>query len=988
MDCNKEEAIRAKNIAEKKMQSRDFSGALKIAAKAQQLFQDLENISQMIMVCDVHCAAEKRLFGNEMDWYAILKVEPTADEATIKKQYRKFALQLHPDKNKFPGAEAAFKLIGDAQRTLLDRGKRSSHDMKRKVTVNRPAPAAAFRPSQQPSWYPHAATQNNFHSNFAGLNSQQQRQQPTQTGFSNGRPTFWTKCPYCTVRYQYYTEVLHRSIRCQTCNKTFIAYDSGAVPQATNMSQPNFPQQRVVQNQASYTSQPKFPQQKVVQNQGFCKVDEGSQRNFTAENVFEAFSPNAARTSEVETGKVNGKRVRKQTVESSESCDSESSSESEENMVIDDNGDVLAGKKFDSQVEQNVRRSGRCKQHVSYKENLSDEEDIVSPPKKAKESGSNCATEESEEMPKEDESKQKNQSGLAGEVKEDKKAVDHSEGKSFEVSLANGKKNIGKGFEKETAKEDDLKKTSKAYADGVKRNPNPIFDDSLSDSSFKETKEPLLFEFPDPEFNDFDKENKEGCFSVGQIWALYDTLDAMPRFYARIRKVFSSGFKLRITWLEPDPDDENEIKWVSEGLPASCGKFKHGAAENVEDHLMFSHLIYWEKGTCRDTYKIFPRKGETWALFKDWNIKWSADTGTDRKYKYEFVEILSEDAEGVGILVAYLTKVEGFVSVFCQMSKDGVDTFVIPPNELFRFSHKVPSFVLTGEERKGVPKGSFELDPASLPEEIFVPKDLKVDGDGKHLNSLCLSASETVKPMMGSDKTAPSASTLEALEIPESEFYNFDADKSQEKFLVGQIWALYSDEDGLPKYYGEIKKIESNPVFKIHVRWLLPYPSKNTIEWYDTDMPTCCGRFRIKKDSQAYSSTDSFSHKLKAEPTGRKDEYTILPRKGEIWALYRNWTPEIKCADLENWEYDIAQVMEETDWCIKVLVLEPVGGFNSVFKAQVKGRSNVTIEIPRVDQIRFSHQIPFFRLTNERNGSLRGFWELDPAALPVHYFSS
>jgi curved DNA-binding protein CbpA len=29
----------------------------------------------------------------------------------IKKQYRKFALQLHPDKNKFSGAEAAFKLI-------------------------------------------------------------------------------------------------------------------------------------------------------------------------------------------------------------------------------------------------------------------------------------------------------------------------------------------------------------------------------------------------------------------------------------------------------------------------------------------------------------------------------------------------------------------------------------------------------------------------------------------------------------------------------------------------------------------------------------------------------------------------------------------------------------------------------------------------------------------------------------------------------------
>ena len=346
--------------------------------------------------------------------------------------------------------------------------------------------------------------------------------------------------------------------------------------------------------------------------------------------------------------------------------------------------------------------------------------------------------------------------------------------------------NLGKGFEKETAKEDDLKKTREAYAAGVKRNSNPVVDDPVSDSSFKETKEPLLFACPEPEFNDFDKDKKEGCFSVGQIWALYDELDAMPRFYARIRKVFSSGFKLRITWLEPDPDDENEIEWVNEGLPVSCGKFKHGASENTEDGLMFSHLIYWEKGTCIDTYKVFPRKGETWALYKNWNIKWKSDTGTDQKYEYEFVVILSEDAEGVGIHVAYLTKVKGFVSVFCQMSKDGVDTFLIPPNELFRFSHRVPSFVLTGEERKGVPKGSFELDPASLPEEIIIPKDLKVDGDNIHLNSSCLSASEMVKPMMGSDKTAPPAAIPKEFEIPESEFYNFDADKSQEKIQIGR----------------------------------------------------------------------------------------------------------------------------------------------------------------------------------------------------------
>ncbi|TYI92342.1 hypothetical protein E1A91_D02G062700v1 [Gossypium mustelinum] len=931
MECNKEEALRAKGIAEKKMQNQDFSGALKVAIKAQQLFQELENISQMIMVCDVHCAAEKPLFGNEKDWYAILKVEPTADEATIKKQYRKFALQLHPDKNKFPGAEAAFKLIGDAQRTLLDQGKRSAHDMKRRVTVNRPAPAAACRPPQNPSWHPYPAAQNNFHTNFSGMNSQQQRQ-PTQAGVSNGQRTFWTKCPYCTVRYQYYTEVLNRSLRCQACHKNFVAYDSGAVPQASNMTQSN------------------LPRQGVAHNQNASRVDPGTQRKFNSESVFTSFTPKAAGTSDARTEKVNGKRGRKQTVESSESCDSESSLESEEDEVIDGNGEVLSKKKFDSQGEQNVRRSERRKQHVSYKENLSDDEDTVNPPKRAK--GSELPS-ETEETGNEDEAK------------------NHKVGKRFEASQSNGKKESGKG--------DDLKKTREASADGVKGNSNPTIDDPVSDTSCKETKESEVFAYPDPEFNDFDKEKKEGCFAVGQIWALYDTQDAMPRFYARIRKVFYSGFKVRITWLEPDPDDENAVRWVSEGLPVSCGRFKHGEPESIEDRLMFSHLISWEKGPYRDTYKIYPRKGEVWALFKNWNVNWKSRT---EKHGYEFVEILSENGEGVGIHVAYLTKVKGFVSVFCPMSKDGVNTILIPPNELLRFSHKVPSFVLTGKERKGVPKGSFELDPASLPEEVFVPKGLKEEGDGRDP-----SVSEMEDPMAGSNDPDPSTSAPKSFEIPESEFYDFDADKTEEKFRVGQIWALYGDEDGLPKYYGEIKKVESSPVFKVHVRWLFSCPLETTTQWQDSDMPTCCGRFGIRRGSQTYTSTDSFSHLLKAEPTDTKGKYNIIPRKGEVWGLYRNWTPNIKCSDLENWEYDIVQVLEETYFLIKVVVLDRVEGFNSVFKPRVKGGSNVTIEIPRVDQIRFSHQIPYFQLTHERKGSLRGCLELDPAALPPHYFS-
>ena len=62
------------------------------------------------------------------DYYDLLGVSKGASEAELKKAYRKLALQFHPDKNKAPGTDDAFKAIGNAFSVLSDAGKRRRYD--------------------------------------------------------------------------------------------------------------------------------------------------------------------------------------------------------------------------------------------------------------------------------------------------------------------------------------------------------------------------------------------------------------------------------------------------------------------------------------------------------------------------------------------------------------------------------------------------------------------------------------------------------------------------------------------------------------------------------------------------------------------------------------------------------------------------------------------------------------------------------------------
>jgi hypothetical protein len=223
-------------------------------------------------------------------------------------------------------------------------------------------------------------------------------------------------------------------------------------------------------------------------------------------------------------------------------------------------------------------------------------------------------------------------------------------------------------------------------------------------------------------------------------------------------------------------------------------------------------------------------------------------------------------------------------------------------------------------------------------------------------------------------------------------FHQFDNERSYEKFKTGQIWAFYSDEDELPKYYGKIKDFRRiGSTIELKVIFVTDYfLPKKVVRWDDEDMIISCGKFKFKPNGKIciYHNTNSISHQVDASIIGgikNYEIYDIYPRKGEIWALYRGWTTKLKRSDLKNCMYDIVEVTEEGYSWTHILFLETVSGYRSVYKRKLT--TKLYISIDRSEVLRFSHRIPAFKLTKEHDSNLKGFWELDPDAIPVHYLS-
>ncbi|XP_023245707.1 dnaJ homolog subfamily B member 12-like [Copidosoma floridanum] len=167
MDGNKDEANRCTELAERCVREKRFDEAVKFLKKAQRLFptKKAEDLLATVTLMSKQQSAKvepeaevRKRHGNASksngaqtqasaadytdeqmehikrinkckDYYEILAVSKDATDSDVKKAYRKLALHLHPDKNRAPGANEAFKAVGNAAKILMDPEKRKQYDL-------------------------------------------------------------------------------------------------------------------------------------------------------------------------------------------------------------------------------------------------------------------------------------------------------------------------------------------------------------------------------------------------------------------------------------------------------------------------------------------------------------------------------------------------------------------------------------------------------------------------------------------------------------------------------------------------------------------------------------------------------------------------------------------------------------------------------------------------------------------------------------------
>ncbi|EXB72448.1 Curved DNA-binding protein [Morus notabilis] len=726
MECNKDEAARAKEIAEKKFTEGNYAGAKKFALKAQNLYSELEGLPQMLTTLDVYISAENK-FSGEADWYGILGVNPVDDDDTIRKQYRKLALMLHPDKNKSNVAEGAFKLVSEAWSLLSDKGKRLAYNQRRNLRgFQQKVQTKTGGQSAAPNSNGFQQFTNNGTSN---VRTQQSNKRPGFTSIPSLKKTdtFWTICNRCRTHYEYLRIYLNHTLLCPNCHEAFMALEKD--PPQTAFKQSNWSSRQSHQNKGhASASNNQFSSGKKIPGTQNAEAGVSTDANSLNGKNFQ-WGPFSRTTGDHSTIPTSSAAAQAASVVQQASEKVKREREERQYTAEWEKGHLFKGTANPPpQVDRPLKRRNLENNHLNgYRGYVANEMAM----------GNGGASAGGVFEFRKGNTETNRFFGTSGTYVKPNTARELSYPEIKNMLMYKARTKIlrkleewrslsSKAGDKEKEREGEkANKKQKRVVKGYKENPrhsksSSIDTKSVADDTDKEGEIlPVSINVPDPDFHNFDLDRTESSFGEEQVWAAYDNDDGMPRFYARVHKVISlKPFKMRISWLNSRSNSElGPIDWIGSGFIKTCGDFRIGKHETTGALNAFSHKVSWAKGT-RGAIRIYPGKGQVWAVYKNWSPDWNEQTSDEVIHKYEMVEVLDDFNEEQGVSVAPLIKVDGFRTVF-RMRSDPEEVRRIPKQELFRFSHQVPFYLLTGEEAHNAPKGCRELDPAATPLELI-----------------------------------------------------------------------------------------------------------------------------------------------------------------------------------------------------------------------------------------------------------------------------
>ncbi|KAJ4955512.1 hypothetical protein NE237_012295 [Protea cynaroides] len=663
----KQEALRLKSMAEEKYKQSKLKPALKYAKKAQQLHPHLGGLSELVTALDIlHIASwpssSKKSTSNPSDhhtlalpeWYKILQVEPFSHINSIKKQYKKLALLLHPDKNTSVASEDAFKRVGEAFQLLSDKIRRKDYDLKLRIALQSQATTAATYSSVD---------------------------------------TFWTACTTCRLFHQFERRYIGHSLMCPSCKKSFLA---------VQVTEPE-------DDEAAISVRASGARVSAQKNKKKEKAEEEEDREIAVQIHSRAVNRKRKIDSIHSSLEVP---LSKKLKSRGEMTLAEMQLEAKLKANLEKMKAKEKMKETDYSEEKPKERTGE--RSVGFEnEGLK-----ITMVEDSESYGINKHTMELRSKKAQDSTKttEKNETDKREEVKENKRQDTSKSNHLVETSIVNdldlydlNNDRIRHGVKKLQKK---IKERTREKVNKEKEKEKPKGSPLVSKSNGFE-----VGTVNDSDFYDFDRDRMEHCFKKGQVWAVYDNEDGMPCHYGLIDEVISvNPFEVKMSWLNTENNGDATVNCrENSGLHISCGKFKVARKITFNSVNFFSHLVECER-VAKEVYCIYPKKGSVWALYKEEALNGDERTpccGYNRCY--DIVVFLTSYSEMHGLSMAYLEKVAGFKKIFKRQEVGSHAIRWLEKDDVRLFSHQIPAKKLSGTEVPDLPKDCWELDPASLP---------------------------------------------------------------------------------------------------------------------------------------------------------------------------------------------------------------------------------------------------------------------------------